>query len=102
MPCWEFVAHTQDCSGITKGLSFTFCQLSKGGGLKKMQQHMKEEFQERYGSNLSDNELHDTACAEIGGATCLRGCGQGCDDCDGGNVNKEPLALCSVPILAVH
>ena len=52
-------------SGITEGLSFAFRQLSKGGGPKKMQERVKEEFQERYGSDLSDIELRDAARAEM-------------------------------------
>ena len=52
-------------SGITEGLSFAFRQLSAGGGPKKMQERVKEEFKERYGSNLSDNELRDAARAEM-------------------------------------
>ena len=52
-------------SGITEGLSFAFRQLSKGGGPKKMQERVKEEFQERYGADLSDTELRDAARAEM-------------------------------------
>lgn len=52
-------------SGITEGLSFAFRQLSKGGGPKKMQERVKEEFQERYGSDLSDVELRDAARADM-------------------------------------
>ena len=52
-------------SGITEGLSFAFRQLSAGGGPKKMQERVKEEFKERYGSNLSDVELRDAARAEM-------------------------------------
>ena len=50
-------------SGITEGLSFAFRQLSQGGGPKKMQERVKEEFQDRYGSDLSDLELRDAARA---------------------------------------
>ncbi|KAL7542745.1 hypothetical protein ACHAXR_012087 [Thalassiosira sp. AJA248-18] len=52
-------------SGITEGLSFAFRQLSKGGGPKKMQERVKEEFQERYGADLSDLELRDAARADM-------------------------------------
>lgn len=52
-------------SGITEGLSFAFRQLSKGGGPKKMQERVKEEFQDRYGSDLSDVELQKAARAEM-------------------------------------
>lgn len=52
-------------SGITEGLSFAFRQLSQGGGPKKMQERVKEEFQERYGSDLSDSELRLAARAEM-------------------------------------
>lgn len=44
-------------SGITEGLSFAFRQLSQGGGPSKMRERVKAEFQERYGENLSDEEL---------------------------------------------
>jgi len=44
-------------SGITEGIAFSFKQLSKGGGPKKIQQRVKEEFQSRYGDDLSDEEL---------------------------------------------
>jgi predicted unusual protein kinase regulating ubiquinone biosynthesis (AarF/ABC1/UbiB family) len=52
-------------SGITEGLSFAFRQLSQGGGPKKIQERVKQEFQERYGSELSDIELRDAARAEM-------------------------------------
>ena len=52
-------------SGITEGLSFAFRQLSQGGGPKKMQERVKAEFQERYGSDLSDTELRDAARSEM-------------------------------------
>jgi len=52
-------------SGITEGLSFAFRQLSQGGGPKKMQERVKAEFQDRYGSGLSDTELRDAARAEM-------------------------------------
>lgn len=52
-------------SGITEGLTFAFRQLSGGGGPKKIQERVKQEFQERYGSDLSDNELRDAARAEM-------------------------------------
>ena len=52
-------------SGITEGLSFAFRQLSQGGGPKKMQERVKAEFLDRYGSDLSDAELRDAARNEM-------------------------------------
>jgi len=52
-------------SGITEGLSFAFRQLAAGGGPKKIQERVKEEFKERYGEGLSDEELRDAAQAEM-------------------------------------
>lgn len=52
-------------SGITEGLTFAFRQLSAGGGPKKIQERVKEEFKERYGAELSDSELRDAARAEM-------------------------------------
>lgn len=52
-------------SGITEGLSFAFRQLSAGGGPKKIQERVKAEFQERYGSDLSDEDLRQAARAEM-------------------------------------
>lgn len=52
-------------SGITEGLTFAFRQLSKGGGPKMIQQRVKEEFQQRYGAELSDKELREAARAEM-------------------------------------
>lgn len=52
-------------SGITEGLSFTFRQLAAGGGPKKIQERVKAEFKERYGDNLSDEELRTAARAEM-------------------------------------
>jgi aarF domain-containing kinase len=52
-------------SGITEGLTFAFRQLSAGGGPKKIQERVKAEFQERYGENLSDQELREAARAEM-------------------------------------
>jgi aarF domain-containing kinase len=52
-------------SGITEGLTFAFRQLSAGGGPKKIQERVKKEFQERYGSELSDKELQAAARAEM-------------------------------------
>ncbi|KAL3798857.1 hypothetical protein HJC23_004645 [Cyclotella cryptica] len=54
-----------ESSGITEGLSFAFRQLSQGGGPKKIQERVKQEFQERYGSDLSDSELRLAARAEM-------------------------------------
>ena len=44
-------------SGITEGLTFAFRQLSAGGGPKKIQERVKAEFQDRYGSDLTDKRL---------------------------------------------
>lgn len=52
-------------SGITEGLTFAFRQLSQGGGPKKIQERVKAEFQERYGNDLSDEELRKAARAEM-------------------------------------
>jgi len=52
-------------SGITEGLAFAFRQLSQGGGPKKIQERVKAEFQERYGSDLSDEELRLAARADM-------------------------------------
>jgi len=52
-------------SGITEGLAFAFRQLDKGGGPKKMGERVKEEFKERYGTNLSDEELRKRAREEM-------------------------------------
>lgn len=52
-------------SGITEGLSFAFRQLAAGGGPAKIQERVKQEFQERYGSDLSDEELRLAARADM-------------------------------------
>lgn len=52
-------------SGITEGLSFAFRQLAAGGGPKKIQERVKLEFKERYGSELSDEELRLAARADM-------------------------------------
>ena len=52
-------------SGITEGLTFAFRQLSGGGGPKKIQERVKAEFQERYGSDLTDADLQKAAQAEM-------------------------------------
>lgn len=52
-------------SGITEGLSFAFRQLAAGGGPKKIQERVKAEFQERYGENLTDEEIRTAARAEM-------------------------------------
>lgn len=52
-------------SGITEGLTFAFRQLSAGGGPKKIQERVKQEFQERYGAELSEKELQVAARAEM-------------------------------------
>lgn len=110
-------------SGITEGLSFAFRQLSQGGGPKKIQERVKAEFQERYGSNLSDVELQQAARAEllqrmesqlekegvdVKGVSCkfvrfgidmiLTLCR--CNKCHGGNVKEKQRAFCT-PSLCV-
>jgi hypothetical protein len=52
-------------SGITEGLSFAFRQLSGGGGPKKIEERVKAEFLERYGADLSDEDLRKAARAEM-------------------------------------
>jgi aarF domain-containing kinase len=52
-------------SGITEGLTFAFRQLSAGGGPAKIQERVKAEFQERYGDELSDQDLQKAARAEM-------------------------------------
>lgn len=52
-------------SGITEGLSFALRQLSAGGGPKKIQERVKDEFRSRYGADLSDEELRVQAKAEM-------------------------------------
>ena len=52
-------------SGITEGLSFAFRQLSQGGGPAKIQERVKEEFKDLYGSDLSDAELRTAARADM-------------------------------------
>eukprot|EP00535_Pseudo-nitzschia_heimii_P007929 CAMPEP_0197176312 /NCGR_PEP_ID=MMETSP1423-20130617/2285_1 /TAXON_ID=476441 /ORGANISM="Pseudo-nitzschia heimii, Strain UNC1101" /LENGTH=1018 /DNA_ID=CAMNT_0042625679 /DNA_START=233 /DNA_END=3289 /DNA_ORIENTATION=+ len=61
----DVTAERLQASGITEGLSFTFRQLAAGGGPKKIQERVKAEFQDRYGSDLSDTELRDAARAEM-------------------------------------
>jgi aarF domain-containing kinase len=52
-------------SGITEGLTFAFRQLSQGGGPKKIQERVKADFKDRYGSDLSDKELQSAARADM-------------------------------------
>jgi len=52
-------------SGITEGISFAFRQLAAGGGPKKIQERVKQEFLERYGPGLSDEELRLAARADM-------------------------------------
>jgi predicted unusual protein kinase regulating ubiquinone biosynthesis (AarF/ABC1/UbiB family) len=61
----DVTAERLKSSGITEGLSFAFRQLAGGGGPKKIQERVKAEFQERYGSNLSDEEIQTAARAEM-------------------------------------
>ena len=52
-------------SGITEGLSFAFRQLSAGGGPKKIQERVKAEFRDRYGSDLTDEDLREAARSDM-------------------------------------
>lgn len=52
-------------SGMTEGLSFVLRQLSQGGGAKKMGSRVLSEFKERYGDDLSDEELRAKAREEM-------------------------------------
>lgn len=52
-------------SGLTEGLSFALRQLNKGGGPSKIRERVAEEFRQRYGSNLSDEEIRERARAEM-------------------------------------
>jgi len=61
----DVTAERLQASGITEGLSFTFRQLAAGGGPKKIQERVKAEFQDRYGSDLSDEELRKAAQSEM-------------------------------------
>ena len=44
-------------SGLAEGLSFGLRQLGKGGGPAKIRERVAQEFRDRYGGNLSDDEL---------------------------------------------
>lgn len=61
----DVTAERLQASGITEGLSFTFRQLAAGGGPKKIQERVKAEFQDRYGNDLSDEELRKAAQSEM-------------------------------------
>lgn len=52
-------------SGMTESLSFALRQLSKGGGPAKMQKRVIEELNERYGGNLSVEEIRVKAREEM-------------------------------------
>lgn len=52
-------------SGISEGLSFALRQLNKGGGPSKIRARLKEEFSNRYGEGLSDEEIRERARAEM-------------------------------------
>ena len=52
-------------AGITDGFAFAMRQLSQGGGPKKIQERVRDEFRTRYGSDLSDEELREKARAEM-------------------------------------
>ena len=61
----DVTAERLQSSGITEGLSFTFRQLAAGGGPKKIQERVKAEFKDRYGNDLSDDELRQAAQSEM-------------------------------------
>jgi len=61
----DVTAERLQSSGITEGLSFAFRQLAAGGGPTKIQERVKAEFKDRYGSDLSDEELRDAAQSEM-------------------------------------
>jgi aarF domain-containing kinase len=61
----DVTAERLQSSGITEGLSFTFRQLAAGGGPKKIQERVKAEFLDRYGSDLTDDELRAAAQSEM-------------------------------------
>lgn len=52
-------------AGITDGFAFAMRQLSQGGGPKKIQERVRDEFRTRYGSELSDEELREKARADM-------------------------------------
>lgn len=52
-------------SGITDGMAFALRQLNKGGGPSKMRERIRDEFRDRYGTDLSDEELREKARAEM-------------------------------------
>ena len=52
-------------AGITDGFAFAMRQLSQGGGPKKIQERVRDEFRTRYGSELSDEQLREKARAEM-------------------------------------
>ena len=52
-------------SNLTEGLSFVLRQLSQGGGGKKIQARVREEWRGRYGDNLSPEELREKVRAEM-------------------------------------
>lgn len=52
-------------SGMTEGVSFVLRQLGKGGGPKKMGENVLQELKERYGDDLTTEELRDKARAEM-------------------------------------
>lgn len=52
-------------SGMTEGVSFVLRQLGKGGGPKKMGERVLEELKERYGDDLTTEQLREKARAEM-------------------------------------
>lgn len=52
-------------AGIANGFKVIMKQLSKGGGPSKLTDGLRVEFQERYGTNLSDMELTQKAAEEM-------------------------------------
>jgi len=52
-------------SGMTEGVSFVLRQLGKGGGPKKMGERVLEELKERYGDDLTADQLREKAREEM-------------------------------------
>ena len=76
-------------SGITDGVAFAFRQLSAGGGPAKIGERVKAEFQERYGTELSDRELELAARDEMIGAMEAQLASEGVDVKGVTNVMEE-------------
>ena len=52
-------------SGMAEGFAFAMKQLSKGGGPSKIKERLKEEYQRKYGSDLTDEQLANKAREEM-------------------------------------